>query len=289
VITVVSSAKATVQIGDAMPVVIIGERINPTGRKRLAAALMGGDLGMLRDDALRQVEAGAQVLDINVGMPGIDEAAVLAAAVREVQGSVDVPLCIDTSSSAALDAALSAYQGKALVNSVTGEDGSLERVLPIVRHYGAAVIGLAHDERGISMWAEERLAAARKIVDRALAMGIAAEDVIIDPLALTVGADAGAGVVTLETIRLVREELGANMTLGASNVSFGLPDRETLNATFLAIAVALGVTCPICNPLDRAARKALLGADLLLGRDEYGGQWIRHYRTAKSRGIGGAG
>lgn len=285
-ITELTGAGRTVHISADLPVVIIGERINPTGRKRLAAALSAGDLSTLRHDAVQQVRAGAQILDINVGVPGADERALLVAAVKEVQAAVDVPLCIDTANAVALDAALAAYQGKALVNSVTAEDAALERVLPIAKRYGAAVIGLAHDDRGISTSPEQRLAAARKIVARAAALHIPPQDVIIDPLALTVGADSAAGLVTLRTIHLVREALGNNVTLGASNVSFGLPDRQALNAAFLAMAVAVGVTCPIANPLDVAARKALLAANLLLGRDEYGGNWIRFYRAEMRRQQG---
>jgi len=284
VITELAGTGRTVRISADLPVVIIGERINPTGRKRLAAALAAGDLSLLRSDAVQQVQAGAQILDINVGVPGTDERALLAAAVKEVQAAVDLPLCIDTANAAALDAALAVYQGKALVNSVTAEDAALDRVLPIVKRYGAAVIGLAHDERGISTSPEQRLAAARKIVARAAALDISPEDVVIDPLALTVGADSAAGLVTLSTIQLVRQTLGNNITLGASNASFGLPDRPTLNATFLAMAVAVGVTCPITNPLDAVARKALLAADLFLGHDAYGGNWIRFYRAAM-RGL----
>lgn len=285
-ITTVRGAGRTVRMGADLPIAIIGERINPTGRKQLAAALVAGDLSLLREDALQQVQAGAEVLDINVGVPGGDEPALLAAAVREAQAVVDVPLCIDTANPAALEAALAVYQGKALVNSVTAEDAALERVLPIVQRYGAAVIGLAHDDCGIPGSADQRLAAARKIVARATALGIPPEDVVIDPLALTVGADAGAGLVTLRTVQLVREALGCNVTLGASNVSFGLPDRQALNATFLAMAVAVGVTCPIANPLDAAVRRALLAADLFLGHDEYGGNWIRHYRATTRRQPG---
>lgn len=283
--TVLESHSKRVVIGPERPFVIIGERINPTGRKALAAQLAEGRFDLVQSDALAQVEAGAHMLDVNAGVPGIDEAAVLARAVQEVTAVVDVPLCIDSSVVEALAAALEAYPGKALVNSVTGEEERLERILPLVSRHGAAVIGMANDETGISMEPAERLGVARRIVERARDHGIPAEDVVIDPIAMTVGADDRAVLVTLETIRLVRRELGNNLTLGASNVSFGLPDRHSLGAAFLPMAVQAGLTSAIANPLVPAVRKATLASDLLLGRDEYAARWIAAYRAEQQRAL----
>jgi 5-methyltetrahydrofolate--homocysteine methyltransferase len=268
-------------IGHGRPTVILGERINPTGKKKLATTLLAGDLEMVRKEALSQVEAGADLLDVNVGAAGVDEVDLLPKAVKLVMETVDVPICIDTPDGEALSAALALHKeqnpdGKPLVNSVNGEEASLTRVLPLVAEYGTAVIGLCMDEDGIPDTPEKRLAVARKIVDRAEKHGIGREDILIDCLALTVGADSKAGWITLEAIRMVKEELGVNMALGASNVSFGLPDRETINGVFLAMAIQRGLNCPIVD----AAKVAhfIQAADLALGRDEYAMRYLKAYR-----------
>lgn len=276
--TVLRSAKDSVEISRELPTAIIGERINPTGRKRVLAALLAGDFDVVRRDAVEQVEAGAAILDVNAGVPGADEAALLVRALQTVMDVVDVPLCIDTANPTALAAALAVYPGKALVNSVNGKESSLAGVLPLVKEHGAAVIGLCMDENGIPPTAEKRLAIAAKIIERAAGMGIPAADVIIDPLALAFGADHLAGRLVLETIAVVVKEFGVNMTLGASNVSFGLPDRTLLNAAFIAMAIHSGITCPITNPLALEINTAVLAADLALGRDEYSARWIKAYR-----------
>jgi len=280
--TILKSAHKTVIIGPEKPTVLIGERINPTGKKRLAAALSEGNLDIVRTEAEAQVEDGADVLDVNVGATGVDEVDLLPKAVRLVMEMVKAPVCIDSANAEALRAALAMHkelapQGKPLVNSVNGEEASLERVLPLVADYRTAVIGLAMDDDGIPPTPEKRLAVVHKIVERAEALGIPREDVVIDCLALTVGADdSQAGRVTLETIRMVREEVGVNMTLGASNVSFGLPEREVVNWAFLAMAIQNGVNCPIVDAAK--VRSAILAADLLLGRDEYAMRYIKAYK-----------
>jgi len=261
------------------PFVIIGERINPTGRKVLAAEMKDGVMDRVRSDAQAQAAAGAHMLDVNAGIPAIDEPALLVAAIKAVMEVTDLPICIDSSIIEALEAGLSAYEGKALVNSVTAEEDRLERILPLVKKHGAAVIGMANDETGISMVPEERLALARRIIERASDHGIPQHDIIIDPIAMTVAADPTCGVITLETMRLIRDELGNNMTCGASNVSFGLPDRPTVNAAFLPLAMHAGLTCAITNPLEAMVRRAVLAGDLLLGHDEYAMRWIRAFRA----------
>lgn len=277
--TTLSSATQTVTISRNGPVVIIGERINPTGRKKLMAALQAGDLAPVRQDAQAQMEAGAAVLDVNAGVPGADEPALMLKMIAAVREVTDVPLCIDSPNPTVLEAALSHYQGKALVNSVNGEDKSLARILPLIAKYGAAVIGLCMDDAGIPDTAEKRLLVARKIVQRAESLGIPRGDVIVDPLVLTVGADQQAARVTLEAARLIANELGVNIAMGASNVSHGLPDREIINTTFLAMAIANGLSCPITNPLIPAVRETVLAANLLMGRDEWAMNWIAHYRS----------
>ena len=279
--TVLKGTKKQVVIGDGLPTAILGERINPTGKKKLAAALVAGDLDIVRQEALAQVEAGAHILDVNVGAAGVDEVELLPKAVKLVLETVDVPIAIDSADGEALAAALKAHQevnpeGRVLINSVNGEEASLARVLPLVAQYGTAVIGLCMDDDGIPETAERRLEVAKKIVDRAAEHGIRKEDLLIDCLALTVGADSQAGWVTLEAIRLVKEELGVNMALGASNVSFGLPDRETINGVFLGMAIARGLNCPIVD----AAKVGpfILAADLALGRDEYAMRYLKAYR-----------
>jgi 5-methyltetrahydrofolate--homocysteine methyltransferase len=261
------------------PFVIIGERINPTGRKVLAAEMKAGKMDRVRADAIAQAAAGAHMLDINAGIPAIDEAALLVATIKAVSEVCDLPICIDSSIIEALEAGLAAYEGKALVNSVTAEEERMERILPLVKKHGAAVIGMANDETGISMVPEERLALARRIIERCADYGIPQEDVIIDPIAMTVAADPTCGVITLETMRLIRDRLGNNMTCGASNVSFGLPDRATVNAAFLPLAMNAGLTCAITNPLVPEVRRAVLAGDLLLGHDEYAMRWIASYRA----------
>jgi 5-methyltetrahydrofolate--homocysteine methyltransferase len=282
--TILKSARKTVVIGPEEPTVLIGERINPTGKKRLAAALAEGNLDIVRAEAQAQVQAGADVLDVNVGAAGVDEVHVLPRAVRLVMETVAVPVSIDSADAQALRAALAVHrelapQGKPLINSVNGEEARLSQVLPLVAEYKTAVIGLAMDDDGIPPTSEKRLAVARKIVERAEALGIPREDVVIDCLALTVGADSQAGRISLQAIRMVREELGVNMTLGASNVSFGLPDREVVNWAFLAMAIQNGVTCPIVDAAR--VRQAILAADLLLGRDEYAMRYIKAYKRRK--------
>lgn len=275
--TVLKGTAKTVIISPDRPTVIIGERINPTGRKKLAATLAAGDLEMARKEALAQLEEGAHVIDVNVGAAGVDEEDLLPKAVKLVAETVDLPICIDSSNADALEAALAVAPGKSLVNSVNGEERSLSKILPLIKQYGVAVIGLTMDEGGIPTTAEKRLEIAVKIVSRAEALGIPREDVIIDCLALTMGADSKAGLITLQTIQLIRKELGCNITLGASNASFGLPDREAINAGFLAMAIQAGLNCPIVNPIK--SRLAISVADLALGKDDYAANYLKAYRT----------
>ncbi len=276
--TIVSSAAKTVEINRTNPTVIIGERINPTGRKAVLAAFAAGDFEIARTDALAQVAAGAHMLDVNAGVPGADEPVLLTQVLRTVMETTDVPLCIDTADPAALAAALSIYTGKALVNSCNGEERSLSAVLPVVKEYGAAVIGLCMDDDGIPETAEARLRVAGKIIERAGKLGIPVADVVIDPLALTMGADANAGRLALDSIELIVKEFGVNITMGASNISFGMPDRALINSTFIAMAIHAGLTCPITNPLIPAVTTAILAADLSMGHDPYGMRWIKAFR-----------
>lgn len=281
--TSLSLKNTSVRICRDSPTVIIGERINPTGRKEVLAALQAGDFDMVRRDALLQVAAGAAVLDINAGIPGADEALLLTQIMQEVLAVVSVPLSIDTANPQALEAALKIYDGKALINSVNGEEKSLQRILPMVKEYDAAVIGLCMDDNGIPASKEERLAIAGKIIERAAKFGIACQDIIIDPLAMAMSADHLAGRVTLETIQLIVQEFGVNMTMGASNVSFGLPDRKFINAAFLAMAIQAGLTCPITNPLVPEINTAVLASDLTLGKDEFALRWIKAYRKRQKK------
>ncbi len=277
--TVLRSPARTVTIGHDQPFCIIGERINPTGRKAFAEALRAGDLSEVVKDVEAQVAMGAHVLDVNMGVPLTDEADLLSRAIRLVQEHTDLPLCIDSSVVEALEAGLAVYSGKALVNSVTCEEERLERVLPLVKEHGAAIICLANDETGIPQTAQERLEVCKRLVD--LVHGkweIPLEDILIDPLAMTVGADPQAVMTTLETIGLIRHEFGLNMTLGASNTSFGLPRRHTLNASFLAIASYAGLTSAIMDARTAETVDACRAADLLLGRDEWGTNWIAAHR-----------
>jgi 5-methyltetrahydrofolate--homocysteine methyltransferase len=279
--TVLRGKAKTVTIGAGHPFCIIGERINPTGRKKLAEELRGGDLSTVELDTHAQVEAGADMLDINAGIPLVDEAELLAKMLQTVQAAADIPICIDSSVIEALEAGLAVYEGKALVNSVTGEDDRLEEILPLVAKHGAAVIGLANDETGIPETPQQRLEIATKIVSVAGDHGIPPEDVVIDPLAMTVGADTEAVTTTLETIRLIRDNLGVNMSLGASNVSFGLPERHVLNAAFLPMAMAAGLTSAIMNTAEVCVN-AVRAADLLLGHDAWGASWIAAHRARQA-------
>jgi len=279
--TALRSRSKTVTIGSEQPFCVIGERINPTGRKTFAEQLRGGDLSTVTADAIAQAEAGADVLDINAGIPLVDEPELLMSMIRTAQAAVDLPICIDSSVIEALEAGLSVYEGRALVNSVTAEDERLQEILPLVARHGAAVIGLANDETGIPETPEERLINARKIVTVAGEHGIAAHDVIIDPLAMTVGADTEAVTTTLATIRLIRDELGVNMCLGASNVSFGLPQRHVLNAAFLPMAMAAGLTSAIMSTAPVCV-EGVRASDLLLGHDAWGASWIAAHRARQA-------
>lgn len=267
-----------VVISPDQPFTIIGERINPTRRKKLAESMAQGDFSVVQEDARRQVEAGAHVLDVNAGIPGVDEPALLRGAVQAVMEVVDAPLCIDTANPEALEAALAVYPGKALINSTTAEEKMMTRVLPLAKKYGAAVIGVITDENGIPASPEARLEVARKLVARAGVYGVPPEDIVIDCLALTVGADHYAGKITLDSMQLVRKELGVNLNLGASNVSFGLPDRKIINVAYLALAIARGLTTAITDPTVPEIQTTLLACDLLMGRDEYAMRWIKAYR-----------
>jgi 5-methyltetrahydrofolate--homocysteine methyltransferase len=274
--TRVSSNTKEVIIGQGHPTVLIGERINPTGKKRMSEALKAGDLEVVRKEALAQVEMGADIIDVNVSAAGVDEVSLLPQAVQVIMDTTNVPLCLDSPKLEALQAALKVYRGKPLINSVTGEEHSLEKILPLVKEYGAAVIGLVQDEEGVPKDAERRLSVAHKIIERAGAVGIPPEDIIIDCLALAVGADPSSGSVILETIARIKGELGVNLTMGASNVSFGLPDRNLLNSTFIAMVIAGGVTCLIVDVAK--VRPTVLAADLLLNQDTYARRYIRAYR-----------
>jgi 5-methyltetrahydrofolate--homocysteine methyltransferase len=276
--TQVSSKAQTVEINRANPTVIIGERINPTGRKLMMKALQEGNFDRIRQDAKSQVEGGAKILDVNAGVPGADEPVLLKQVMTTVMEVTDVPLCIDTADPEALEAALKSYEGKALINSANGEERSLKEVLPLAKEYGAAVIGLCMDDDGIPPTADERFKVAAKIIERAGKLGIPTEDVIIDPLALTMSSDHNAGLIAMHTIQKVVSEFGVNITMGASNISFGLPDRKFINATFIAMAILAGLTCPITNPLEPEVSIAIKAADLSMGRDEYGMVWIKTYR-----------
>ena len=280
--TVLQSRSRTVTIAIDKPFCVIGERINPTGRKAFAQELRDGNLDRVIEDADAQIAMGADMLDVNAGIPLVDEAELLAQMIRLLQDHTDMPLCIDSSVIEALEAGLDAYEGKALVNSVTGEDERLELILPIVAKHGAAVIGLTNDETGIPETAEKRLEIARKIVGVCGDHGIPPEDVVLDPLAMTVGADPQAVRITLDAIEMIRDELGVNMCLGASNVSFGLPERHTLNAAFLAMGSAHGLTSAIMNALSEECVRSVRASDLMLGKDEWGANWISAHRARQA-------
>ena len=276
--TRLSSATKEVIIGDELPTVLIGERINPTGKKKMTAALEAGDLDVVRKEALAQIEAGADVLDVNAATANTDEVTLLPKVVQVVMDTVDVPLCLDSSRPEALEAALKLYKGKPLVNSVTGQEESLREILPLVREYKAAVIGMTVDDEGIPDEVERRVAIAHKIVERAEKSGIAREDVIIDCVTMTLGADPKSALITVESLRRIKEELGVNMTLGASNISFGLPNRDLINNAFLAVAIAAGLNCPVINVAKM--RPIVLAVDLVMGRDTNAMRYIKAQRQS---------
>ena len=276
--TIVSSASKEVKIGFDEPFIIIGERINPTGRKLLAAEMKSGDFSRVEKDAISQVNAGAHMLDVNAGIPLADEPALLAKAIKLVQAVTDVPLSIDSSIVAALESGLSVYQGKALVNSVTGEEDRLETVLPLVAKYGAAVVAISNDETGISEDPDVRFEVARKIVNRASDYGISHEDVVVDPLVMPIGAINSAGKQIIHLVSRLRNELKVNTTCGASNVSFGLPNRNGINAAFLTMAIGSGMTSAITSPLHPEVMQAILGANVMMGKDPNCSNWISCYR-----------
>jgi len=281
--TILKSKTNEVRISTDGPVTIIGENINPTRRKKLTAALLSGEFDYIFELAKAQIETGADLLDVNVGAPGVDEVILLPQVALAISERFDVPLCLDSSNRAALAAALKVVPGKPLVNSVNGEEANLNALLPIIKEFGAAVIGLTMDDNGIPTDPEVRLAIAGKILERAAKLGIPVEDVIIDPLVLTVGADQKAGRVTLDTIQMIRREFGVNINLGASNVSFGLPDRHTVNQAFLAIGASAGASCVITNP--EKLTSIIRAADLLLGRDAFAGRFIKDFRKRQALGL----
>ena len=281
--TLVTSKTRTVEIQRNNPTVIIGERINPTGRKKLSSELKEGKFTIVKNDAVAQVEAGAKIIDVNAGVPGADEEALLKDMIYAVMEATDMPLCFDTADNKALETALSIYEGKALINSINGEEERLAAVLPLVKEYDAAVIALCMDDDGIPPTAEARFKVAANIIERAGKLGISADRLVIDPLALTMGSDHNAGRIAIDTIKMVVEEFGVNITMGVSNISFGMPDRTAINATFLAMAILAGLTCPITNPLEEEVILAIQAADLVMGRDEYGMNWIKTYRSRLKR------
>jgi 5-methyltetrahydrofolate--homocysteine methyltransferase len=286
--TVVSSATREVVIGDDQPFVIIGERINPTGRKLLAEEMKAGDFSRVERDTIAQAEAGAHMLDVNAGIPLADEPAILARTIQLVQSLTDLPLSIDSSIVEALEAGLAVYQGKALLNSVTGEEERLERVLPLVKKYGCAVVAISNDETGISMDPDVRFAVAKRIVERAADHGIPREDIIVDPLLMPIGALSGAGRQVYRILGRLRDELKVNSTCGASNVSFGLPNREGINGAFLSMAIASGLTSAITNPVAEGVKHAVMASDVLMGNDQDAARWIRQFRISPPDGeLGG--
>lgn len=287
--TIISSATREVHIGFDQPFVIIGERINPTGRKILAEEMKNGDYSRVEADALAQVAAGAHMLDVNAGIPLANEPRILAEAVQLVQSITDVPLSIDSSIVEALEAGLAVYQGKALVNSVTGEDEVLERVLPLVAKHKAAVVAISNDETGISENPNVRFAVAKKIVERAADHGIPYTDVVVDPLVMPIGAINTAGVQVMALVRRLRDELKVNTTCGASNVSFGLPNRNGINSAFLTMAMGAGMTSAITSPLHAEVMQAVRGGDVMMGHDPDCSNWIRAYREPAAEGEGRGG
>ena len=280
--TVLSSPGKTVTIGHDQPFCIIGERINPTGRKKFQLQLRAGDLSAIEKDVHDQIAGGIDVLDVNMGVPLTDEPELLAKAITLIQSITDTPICIDSSIIEALQAGLETYQGKALVNSVTGEDDRMELVLPLIKKHGAAIIALPNDETGIPATAAERMVITEKIVRAVEKHGIPLEDLVIDPLAMIVGADPEAVKITLETIYLIREKWGLNMTLGASNISFGLPYRHALNAAFLPAAMSHGLTSAVMDARTPMIVESVRAADLLLGLDPWGSNWITRFRAMEA-------
>jgi len=274
--TRITSASKEVIIGGDRPTVLIGERINPSGKKKLGEALKEGNLDIVRQEAKAQTEAGADILDVNVNIFGVDELDLLPKAVKAVMESSDLPLCLDSANPEALEAAIKVYKGKPLINSVTGEEHSLAKVLPVIKKHGAVVVGLVQDDEGIPKTPEKRLAVAKKIVERAEKLGIPREDIVIDCLSLAVGAEATSGTTALGTIRLIKQELGVNMTLAASNFSFGLPDRALLNNAFVAAVIAAGITCVIVDV--KKIRPAVLAADLVMAHDKYARRYVENFR-----------
>ena len=275
--TILRGPTKEVIIDTAGTVVIIGESINPTRRKKLVASLQNMDFDYLLELAESQIRAGADVLDVNVGFPGVDDVMLLPETVRVLNRSFDIPLCLDSPNPRAIEAALKAASGKCLINSVNGEEASLAALIPVAKEYNAAIIGLCMDDEGITYDPQKRVMIAEKIIERAVSAGIPAEDVVIDPLAMAVSADPTACLVTLETIRLIREKLGHNITLGASNISFGLPDREALNSAFMSLAIYSGLTCPIANPEKITA--IVRATDLILGRDDYAVRFVEQFQN----------
>lgn len=277
--TILKGTTKEVVIGTEGPVIIIGECINPTRRKKLVSTLHARDFSYMLELAKSQIAAMADVLDVNVGYPGVDDAELLPQAVIALQDNFDIPLCLDSPNPKAIEAALKVAKGKCLINSVNAEEASLQKLMPVAREYGAAIIGLVLDDDGITNDPEKRLKIAEKIIDRAVRAGINEEDVIIDPMAMAVSADPNACRVTLETIRLVHERLGLNITQGASNISFGLPNRENINSAFMAMSIMYGLTCPIANP--EKITGIVRAADLVLGRDDYAIRFIEHYQLTQ--------
>jgi 5-methyltetrahydrofolate--homocysteine methyltransferase len=275
--TILKGRTREVIINTEGPVVIIGESINPTRRKKLVTTLQEGNFDYVLELAESQIKAGAEVLDVNVGFPGVDDVKLLPETVRMLQDKFDIPLCLDSPNPRAIEAALKVAAGKCLINSVNGEEASLKALLPVANEYGAAIIGLCMDDDGITHDPEKRLAIAEKIIERTMKAGIKAEDVVIDPLAMAVSADPQACRVTLETIRLVHQKLGHNITQGASNISFGLPDRESLNAAYMAMSIYNGLTCPIANP--EKITSIVRAADLVLGRDDFAVRFVEYFQS----------
>ncbi len=281
--TIISSKTKEIIIGPDQPFVIIGERINPTNRKLLAEEMKAGNLERVQQDAMSQVNAGAQILDVNAGVPLADEPKILADSIKLIQSVSDVPLCIDSSIVEALKCGLEAYQGKALLNSVTGEEERLETVLPLVKQFGCAVIGISNDDSGISEDINVRFEVAKKIVERAMDHGIPKEDVLIDPLVMPIGAINDAGKQVLELIKKLQNELQVNTTCGASNLSFGLPNRHGLNTAFIAMAIANGMPCAITNPLEKEIMQSVRGANVVMGHDPECSDWIMNYREPREK------
>jgi 5-methyltetrahydrofolate--homocysteine methyltransferase len=275
--TILSGRTSEVIIDTEGPVIIIGESINPTRRKKLVSALQERNFEYVLELAGSQIEAGADVLDVNVGFPGVDDEALLPEAVIAIQDRFDIPLCLDSPNPRAIEAALKVIKGKALINSVNGKEASLSELLPVARNWGAAIIGLCMDDEGITENPEKRLAIAEKIINRAILAGMAPEDIVIDPLAMAVGAEPRACLVTLETIKLVHQKLGHNITMGASNISFGLPGREALNSAFISVSIVNGLTCPIANPEKIAG--AIRATDLVLARDDFAVRFVTYFQN----------